>query len=239
MVHVTWMPNLDDRTAPTASDLSEIDTWLFDLDNTLYPAKSGLFHQVHRRMGEFIQARLNLDPDAARAVQRRLFQDHGTTLRGLMTEYEVPPEAFLDYVHDIDVSVLTPNPGLARAIEELPGRKLVFTNGSAGHAARIMDRLEISHAFDAVEDIVAANYEPKPNQAVYERIIARHDIDPCRAVMVEDMAVNLEPAHALGMITVWVRTGHAVAAPSEIDDHIHHVVDDVFEWLQGLSFRSA
>lgn len=230
---------LVDRPPPTADDLAEIDTWLFDLDNTLYPATSGLFQQVHRRMGEFIERRLGLEPTAARAVQRRLFQNHGTTLRGLMTEYDVPADAFLDYVHDIDVSVLAPNPQLGDVIDGLPGRKLVFTNGSTGHAANVLGRLGIAHAFDGIEDIVASGFLPKPHPAIYERMVERHQIDPARAVMVEDMAVNLEPAHALGMTTVWVRTDHPTAVPGATDDHVHHVVDDVFDWLRGLSFQPA
>lgn len=231
---------LGDRPPPTVDDLSDIDTWLFDLDNTLYPADSGLFHQVHRRMGEFIERRLGLTPTAARSLQRRLFEHHGTTLRGLMTEYDVPPNAFLDYVHDIDVSVLRPNPDLGAAIEGLPGRKLVFTNGSTGHATRVLGQLGITtDVFDAIEDIVASEFQPKPNPTVYERMVERHRIDPRRAIMVEDMAVNLAPAHAMGMTTVWVRTDHATAAPGTVDEHIHHVVDDVFTWLRDLSFQPA
>ena len=239
MVHFTHMLPLDDRAPPTVDDLTHIDTWLFDLDNTLYPANSGLFLQVHQRMGEFIERRLGLSPLAAKAVQRRMFERHGTTLRGLMTEYDVPPDTFLDYVHDIDVSVVAPNPELGQAIAGLPGRKLVFTNGSAGHANRVMDRLGITDAIDAIEDIITSEFQPKPHPAVYDRMVTRNRIDPSRAVMVEDMAVNLEPAHALGMTTIWVRTDHASAAPGSVDGHIDYVVDDVFDWLRDLSFQPA
>jgi len=230
---------LENRPSPSIDDLSSIDTWLFDLDNTLYPADSGLFRQVHQRMGEFIERRLGLTPLAAKAVQRRMFERHGTTLRGLMTEYDVPPDTFLDYVHDIDVSVVEPNPQLGQAIEGLPGRKLVFTNGSASHANRVLDRLGIAESIDDIEDIVSFGFQPKPHPAIYDRIVKRHAITPERAVMVEDRAVHLEPAHALGMTTVWVRTDHASAAPLAGDEHIHFVVDDVFEWLRDLSFQPA
>lgn len=230
---------LQDRPPPTSADLTAIDTWVFDLDNTLYPADSGLFLQVHQRMGEFIERRLGLSPLEARSVQRRMFERHGTTLRGLMTEYNVPPDTFLDYVHDIDVSVVAPNPQLGEALNGLPGRKLVFTNGSAKHANRVLDRLGIAEAIDTIEDIISSDFQPKPHPAVYDRLVARNSIDPVRTIMVEDMAVNLEPAHALGITTVWVRTDHASAVPGSDDGHIDYVVEDVFCWLRDLSFQPA
>jgi putative hydrolase of the HAD superfamily len=225
-----------DRVGPAdpPGGLDHVETWVFDLDNTLYPASCNLFDQVSRRMGSFIQETFGLDPEAARAKQKQYFHDHGTTLRGLMTVDGIDPAAFLAYVHDIDVSVLPPMPQLEAALAALPGRKVVFTNGSVPHAERVMTRLGIERHFEAIWDIVASDYVPKPDPAPYARMIERHGIAPDRAAMVEDMAKNLRPAHDLGMTTVWVRTELAWALPDGEDAHVHHVVDDLTDWLAGV-----
>lgn len=224
------------KRPPTWDDLGHVEDWIFDLDNTLYPAKSNLFRQVSDRMGQFIVEALDLGEADAKAEQKRLFQEHGTTLRGLMSEHGVDPQAFLSYVHDIDVSMLEPAPALRAALSGLPGRRIVFTNGSTGHAERILDRLGIADQFDAIADIVASGFEPKPRRESYRRLIDAHGIAAGRAVLVEDMAINLKPAHALGMTTVWVRTGHTVGGDGDHEGagHVHHVIDDVAGWLDDL-----
>ena len=144
------------QTTVPPLDPATVETWVFDLDNTLYPARSNLFSQVSARMTQYIQDRFGLEPDNARELQRALFRRHGTTLRGLMTEHAVDPDAFLAFVHDIDVSPIDPSPRLDALLAALPGRKMVFTNGSVPHAERIMARLGIGRHFDTVFDIVAA-----------------------------------------------------------------------------------
>jgi putative hydrolase of the HAD superfamily len=218
--------------------LRHVETWIFDLDNTLYPSRSNLFAQVDRRMGEYLVRLTGLDPVAARAEQKRLFRTHGTTLRGLMTERGIDPHDFLGYVHDIDVSVVDPDPGLAASLAALPGRKIVFTNGSVAHAERVMDRLGVAGAFCGIFDIVASGFEPKPAPAPYDALVALHALDPRRAVMVEDMARNLVPARALGMTTAWVRTGSDFAdAPEE--GAVDVVVDDTAAWLAAVVLARA
>ncbi|HZD24916.1 MAG TPA: pyrimidine 5'-nucleotidase, partial [Alphaproteobacteria bacterium] len=172
--------------------VGDIEVWIFDLDNTLYPAHCDLFSQVSRRMGEYIADLLDIDLEGARAVQKDYFRRHGTTLRGLMLEHGMDPLPFLDYVHDIDLSVLPANQPLDRALARLPGRKLIFTNGSARHAERVTRQLGIEHHFDAVFDIVAADYVPKPEPAVYAALVAAHAVPVARTVMAEDMPRNLE-----------------------------------------------
>ncbi|HYE48264.1 MAG TPA: pyrimidine 5'-nucleotidase [Azospirillaceae bacterium] len=220
-------------------DPAGIDTWIFDLDNTLYPSSCNLFAQVDRRIGEFIARLLGLPADEARLVQKRYFRDYGTTLRGLMTEHGIDPVPFLDYVHDIDVTPVAPSPTLDRALARLPGRKLVYTNGSVAHAAKVLARLGIDGRFDGVFDIVAADYVPKPDPRPYATLVEREGIDPARAVMVEDIARNLVPAAALGMATVWVRSEADWSRPDGggvgAGEHIHHIVDDVVDWLDGLA----
>jgi len=212
-------------------DPHEVETWIFDLDNTLYPASCNLFSQVDARMSAFIQDLLSLEPGAARRVQKQYFREHGTTLRGLMDHHEVDPEAFLDYVHDIDFSVIPQAPDLEAALARLAGRKLVFTNATVPYAERVLARLGITHHIEAIFDIVAADYRPKPEPACYRRLIEEHAIDPARAVLVEDVARNLAPAAALGMTTVWVRTASQWGQEGSNDDYVHHIIDDLADWL--------
>ena len=210
--------------------LPHVDTWLFDLDNTLYPAASGLFDQVDRRMGTFIAGRLGCDFTAARVHQKGFWQRHGTTLRGLMEEHGVRPEEFLSFVHDIDLTDLEPDPALVAAIDALPGRRLIFTNGSVPHAERILEKVGLAGRFEAVFDIVAAEYVPKPRPEPYAEVVRRFGLRPDRTAMVEDSARNLPPAAALGMTTIWVPP-HETADAGEARDHIHHVAPDLAVFL--------
>ena len=224
---------------PDPADFAHARVWIFDLDNTLYPAACNLFAQVDRRMTEFISDRFDLPWDDARAMQKQYFRSYGTTLRGLMTEHDVDPVAFLDYVHDIDVSPVCPTPELARALEGLPGRKLIHTNGSCRHAANVLARLGCADRFEGVFDIVEAGYVPKPDPRPYRMLADRFGIDPAEAVMVEDIARNLVPAAAMGMTTVWVASEADWGRPDRggvgAGRHIGHVTDDLVAWLSALS----
>jgi putative hydrolase of the HAD superfamily len=213
---------------------ADIDTWIFDLDNTLYPSTSSLFPQISARMGGFIAGRFGLDAEAARALQKQLFRAHGTTLRGLMVEHGVDPHEFMDYVHDIDLSDLAPAAALAAALGALPGRKLVFTNGSRRHADRVLGHLGLAGHVAGVFDIADAGFMPKPDPAGYQALIARFGIEPRRAAMVEDMARNLEPAAALGMVTVLVHNASDWAAEGAEGDWIQHRTDDLAGWLSAF-----
>lgn len=216
---------------PRHRSLADITDWIFDLDNTLYPARCNLFDQVDRRIGQFIEGRLGLDRVEARALQKRYFREHGTTLAGLMANHAVDPGAFLEFVHDIDVSPVEPSPALDQALSRLPGRKFIFTNGSTAHADRVTGRLGVTHHFEGVFDIIAAGYRPKPDPETYDLLIRRHAITPLRAAMIEDLPRNLRPAAALGMTTVLVLTGAEWAETDAAGDHIHHVTDDLVGWL--------
>lgn len=216
-------------------DLDHVEVWIFDLDNTLYPAACNLFDQIDRRMGEFIGRLLTIDRAEARVIQKGYFRKHGTTLRGLMLEHGLDPAEFLDYVHDIDLSPVPPNPDLERALDRLDGRKLVFTNGSVPHAERVMARLGVAHHFEAVFDIVASDYVPKPDPAPYRMLIDRHRFDPRAAAMFEDIPRNLVPAAALGMTTVWVPGNPNWSGPNDAGEHVHHVAEDLAAWLGALA----
>ncbi len=221
-----------------ASTLARITCWVFDLDNTLYSASTRLFDQVDRRMGRFIAERFGLAPDEARALQKRYFREHGTTMNGLMRVHGIDPAAFLDYVHDIDLSALAPAPALDAALAALPGRKVIYTNGSEAHAERVLDRLGIARHFDGIVDIVASDYDPKPSGAAFARMMDRLAVPADGAAMVEDMARNLRPARDAGLVTVWVRGDAAWAVPDEADV-IDYVIDDLADWLAGIGSDPA
>jgi putative hydrolase of the HAD superfamily len=221
------------RAMPPA--LAHIDCWIFDLDNTLYPATADLFALIDERMRMFIEDLLGLDPVEARAVQKGYFHSHGTTLAGLMLSHQVDPHAFLEFVHDIAMDRLSPDPGLAAALKALPGRRIVFTNGDAPYAARVLAALGIADCFDGMHDIHDSALIPKPDPACYGRLCAAHGIAPERALFVEDMARNLVPAKALGMTTVWVNNGSEQAGHGAHPDHIDYEIETVSAWLAQLT----
>ncbi len=219
---------------PPASAFSHIEAWIFDLDNTLYPARYDLFPRVERRIGEFVAGELGITRTEARALQKTYFREHGSTMRGMMTHHGTDPEAFLKYVHDIDFSGVPTSPGLAASLERLPGRKFVYTNASADHAERVLDRLGIAHHFDGTFDIRAAGFLPKPHRESFDSMVETHRIDASCAALFEDIARNLVPAAAMGMTTVWVPGGPDWAREGSDGDHVHFVAEDLEAWLAEL-----
>jgi putative hydrolase of the HAD superfamily len=218
-----------------------VDTWIFDLDNTLYPASCRLFDQIDVKMGEFVSKLLNVEYAEAKRRQKEMFYKYGTTLRGLMTEHGITPDAFLDYVHDIDHSPIPADQPLDEALHALPGRKLVFTNGTVAHAEKVLARIGITHHFGDIFDIVHSDFIPKPELGPYQKFIAQTGINPETSAMFEDIARNLEVPHALGMATV------LVVSPENRDaeylnrttggtqqEHIHHITDDLAGFLANI-----
>lgn len=225
-----------------ARGFTHVETWVFDLDNTLYSHHLNLWQQVDERIRNFVANFLACSHDEAFRVQKDYYRRYGTTMRGMMTEHGMNPDNYLEFVHAIDHSPLTPNPALGAAIEQLPGRKLILTNGTKKHADAVMRRLEIHHHFEDVFDIVAADLEPKPLARTYDRFLAAHGVDPARAAMFEDLARNLAVPHALGMTTVlvvpegsrevfreeWEMEGRDAA-------HVDHVTDDLAAFLERVA----
>jgi putative hydrolase of the HAD superfamily len=219
-----------------------VETWVFDLDNTLYPADCNLFAQIDRRMGEFIAQSFGLSLEEAHALRERYYVEYGTTLAGLVQRHGVSPDAFLNYVHDIDLDAVAAAPELGAALDELPGRKFVFTNGSRKHAEAVVARLGLLDRFLDIFDIHALEYiHPKPTLEAYERFVKAHAIAAPRAAMFDDLPNNLAPAHALGMITVLV-DGHARQRPEhrevagwiELPAHIHHRTEALAPFLAAI-----
>ncbi len=214
-----------------AEAFSHVRTWVFDLDNTLYPPASRLFDQIHARMSSYVQRSLQLAPAEADALRARYWREYGTTLAGLMACHGIDAEAFLVEVHDIDFSVLRPDPVLRARIEALPGRRIVYTNGSAPYARKVTAALGLEGLFDATYGIENAGYHPKPRAEAFATVFAADGLDAARAAMFEDDARNLQVPHALGMRTVHVAPTPLPAAEAA---HIHHHTDDLSAFLARL-----
>jgi putative hydrolase of the HAD superfamily len=230
-------------TAPRT--FTHVDTWVFDLDNTLYPHHVNLWQQVDKRIGEFVSHFLHVSPEEARGIQKDYYRRFGTTMRGMMTMHGVRADDYLAYVHQIDHSPLTANPAMGAAIAKLPGRKLILTNGSVDHADKVLERLGLSDHFDAVFDIIAAQLQPKPAQETYQRFLKLHDVDPAKAAMFEDLARNLAIPHQLGMTTVLVvpdGSREVVREDWELEgrdaSHVDYVTDNLTGFLHRLSMET-
>jgi putative hydrolase of the HAD superfamily len=220
----------------------DVETWVFDLDNTLYPFECDLWPKIDARITLFLADLFGIDGMSSRALQKYYYQRYGTTLSGLMQEHAISADEFLRFVHDIDRSSLPPDASLAQAILTLPGRKLIFTNGSKAHAVDTAKQLGIDHMFEDVFDIVAADFVPKPAPATYDRFFERHGVDPKRAAIFEDISKNLAVPHARGMRTTLVvpKEGHLDAREAwekAVDDRaaVDFVTDDLSAFLHEIA----
>ena len=226
----------------TARAFTHIDTWVFDLDNTLYPHHVNLWQQVDARIGEFVGGYLKVSAVEARRIQKDYYLRYGTTMRGMMTEHGISADDYLAYVHQIDHSPLQPNPAMGAAIAKLPGRKLILTNGSTDHAGKVLARLGLDAHFEAVFDIIAAELEPKPAPQTYRKFLDLHRVDPATSAMFEDLARNLIVPHELGMTTVLVvpdGSEEVIREDWELAGrdatYVDHVTDDLTGFLQKLT----
>ena len=217
------------------SELKNFETWIFDLDNTLYPVSAKLFDQIDKRMCSYIANFLKTNEAAAHKVQKRYFQEHGTSLRGMMDNHKMDPIPYLEYVHKIDLSAIIRDDQMERALDKLPGRKIVFTNAAASYAEKVLERLGITHHFEDVFDIVAANFIPKPAPLVYQRFVKQYKIDSEKSVMVEDIVRNLKPAADMGMKTVWVETDRAWAHADAETTKPDFTTNNLASWLTEVT----
>ena len=211
-----------------------VETWVFDLDNTLYPVGPDMHAQIDELLGSFVAGFLSVDRAEARRIQKDYFGRYGLTLRGLMLHHGLEPQVYAAHMMQTDLSGIAPDPVLADRIARLPGRKIVHSNAFAAHVETVLGMLGLTDHFEAVHDIEAAGYVPKPVDDAYRELCRRHRIDAGRAVMIDDIARNLEPAARMGMTTVWKKTDAAWAREAGIEEHIHHVTEDVAGWLGEL-----
>jgi putative hydrolase of the HAD superfamily len=201
-----------------SADLRHVDTWLFDLDNTLYPEAAGLWARIGERITAYVANVTGLPTGEAFTLQKKWLMDHGITLSGLMKHHGTDPDHYHDYVHDVPLDDLTPDPALAAALARLPGRRLVFTNADDKHARRVLARLGITDLFDDIFHIASAGYWPKPSPESFERIVAAHGVEPATTAFFEDSERNLAPAKAIGMTTILIGS-HAPASTGAFVDY--------------------
>jgi putative hydrolase of the HAD superfamily len=224
---------------------AHVESWIFDLDNTLYPAGSPLWPQIDQRITAFVAGLFGIDGMSARALQKYYYQRYGTTLRGLMIEHDLDPAIFLEFAHDIDRSALAADAALATAIAALPGRRFILTSGSHGHAMKTTAHLKIDHLFEGVFDIAAGDFIPKPDERTYLRFLEHFSIEPAKAAMFEDIPRNLEVPHRLGMTTVLVAPRPDQDGRDAWEDEgrgagfIDHRTDDLADFLTRLQERVA
>lgn len=220
-------------------DFRHVDVWIFDLDNTLYSTKSRVFAQIESRMTLFVQEFLGMEFEEARRLQKTYYREHGTTLTGLMQRHGADPETYLAFVHDVDLSSLGEDAGLARALAYLPGRRFVFTNGCRNHAERILNRLALLHLFDELWDIRTIAYRPKPDPESYRAVLARAGGSAARSAVFDDIPRNLVPAHDLGCTTVWLNNETACPEPgarraSAQLKHVDYETTDLCSFLEDI-----
>ena len=211
------------------ADFEHVTTWVFDLDHTLYPPDMALFDQINVRMTAYVMEALGVDRAEADRLRHRYWRDHGTTLAGLMDIHGVDPGPYLHEVHQIDFSVLEPDPDLAARIRALPGRRIIYTNGTAPYAEQVIAARGLAGLFDAVYGVEHAGLRPKPERRAFETVFAKDGLDPTRAAMFEDDIRNLAAPHEMGL-----RTVHVAPEP-EPAPHIHHHTDDLAGFLARLT----
>ena len=222
------------KTMCKISDMKNIKYWIFDLDNTLYPHQADLFSQVDKKMGLFIQKMFNVSHEEARRRQKSFFKKYGTTLRGLMTEHGIEPYNYLKFVHDIDFNVLKIDETLIAAVDRLPGEKFIYTNASRDYAKVVLSHIGLSGKFKDIFDIHDANFLPKPDVRSYHKMINKFSIDPKSSVMLEDLAVNLNPAADLGMTTVWLPSDDLRSGNDYIHKNIDYITESLPQWLTSV-----
>ncbi len=212
---------------------AHIDTWIFDLDLTLYGPEANIMAQVRDRIALFVEKHFNIGSDEAHKIRHTYWKKYGTTLGGLMAENKVEPNGYLDFVHDVDMDLLRPDADLRRQITSLPGRKIIFTNADAPYAERVLAARGLDNLFEDIFDIHRMQHLPKPAAASYDSLCTQLDINPARALFVEDSAHNLVPAKVLGMTTIWVNHG-TEAVSSDTEQYIDQEIADLNDWLSSI-----
>ena len=216
-----------------------IKFWIFDLDNTLYSGKTKVFEQVDKKMSKYISDKLNVSVEEARKIQKNYFYQYNTTLNGMIKNHKIDPSEFLEFVHDINIDFLKKDPDLAKEIEKLNGKKIIFTNGSRKHALNVTKKIGIDQLFDDIFDIVDCNFIPKPSIEPYKKLVEKHKIDPKLCVFVEDIARNLKPAYEMGMKTIWIENDEPWASKFSDSEFINYKTNNLSEFLKKINLAKA
>ena len=218
---------------------NSIKFWIFDLDNTLYSGKTKVFEQVDKRMSKYISNKLNISIEEAKKIQKNYFYEYNTTLNGMIKNHKINPDEFLDFVHDINIDFLQKDLELAKEIEKLDGKKIIFTNGSRKHAINVTKQIGIDQLFDDIFDIVDAEFIPKPSLEPYKKLVKKHKIDPKLCVLVEDIARNLKPAYEMGMKTVWIENNEPWASKFADSNFINYKTNNLSKFLKKINLLRA
>jgi len=220
-------------------ELQSIKYWIFDLDNTLYSGKTKVFEQVDKRMSKYISEKLNISVEEAKKIQKNYFHEYNTTLNGMIKNHKIDADEFLEFVHDIDIDFLEKDLKLSQEIEKLEGKKIIFTNGSRKHALNVTRKIGIDHHFDAIFDIVDAEFVPKPSMEPYKKLVKKHKIDPKLCVLVEDIARNLKPAYEMGMKTIWIENDEPWAKKFSDSNFVNYKTNDLSGFLKKINLLKA
>ena len=218
---------------------NSIKYWIFDLDNTLYSGKTKVFEQVDKKMSEYISNKLNINVEEAKKIQKGYFHKYNTTLNGMIKNHKINPDEFLEFVHDINIDFLQKDTGLAKEIEKLDGKKIIFTNGSRKHAINVSKKIGIYQLFDDIFDIVDSEFIPKPLLEPYKKLVEKHKIDPKLCVFVEDIARNLKPAYEMGMKTVWIENEEPWASKFSDSEFVNYKTNNLSEFLKKINLAKA
>ena len=216
-------------------ELKKIKYWLFDLDNTLYSGDTKVFDQVDKKMSKFISEKLNVSFEEAKKIQKNYFHEYNTTLNGMIKNYDIDANEFLEFVHDVDLEFLKEDEPLKTEIEKLKGKKIIFTNGSRAHASNVTSRIGIEQLFDGVFDIVDSDFYPKPSIEPYKKIIENYKIVPDYCIFFEDIARNLKPAYELGMKTVWIENNEPWAAKYSDEEFVNYKTASLTKFLKEIN----
>ena len=220
-------------------ELINIKYWIFDLDNTLYSGDTKVFDQVDKKMSKYISNKLNVSIEEAKKIQKNYFYEYSTTLNGMIKNHKINPNEFLEFVHDINIDFLKKDLDLAKEIQKLEGKKIIFTNGSRKHALNVTKRIGIDHYFDDIFDIFDCEFVPKPAIQSYKKLVEKHKIDPKLCGFVEDIARNLKPAYEMGMKTVWIENDEPWAKKFSDGDFIDFKTNNLSEFLKQINLLKA
>ena len=212
-----------------------IKYWVFDLDNTLYSGKTKVFEQVDKKMSKYISDKLNISIDEAKKIQKNYFHKYNTNLNGMIKNHKINPEEFLESVHDINIDFLQKDLELAKEMEKLEGKKIIFTNGSKKHAINVTKRIGINQYFDDIFDIVDSDFIPKPAIEPYKKLVEKHKIDPKLCALVEDIARNLKPAYEMGMKTIWIENDEPWAKEFSDSNFINYKTNNLSGFIKKIN----
>jgi putative hydrolase of the HAD superfamily len=219
--------------------LKSIKWWLFDLDNTLYSGKTKVFEQIDKKMSKYISEKLNVSIEEAKKIQKNYFYEYNTTLNGMIKNHQINANEFLEFVHDIDINFLKKDVQLDQELQNLKGKKIIFTNGSRKHAINVTRKIGIEKHFDDIFDITDSEFMPKPSKEPYKKLVEKHKIDPNLCVFIEDIARNLKPAYEMGMKTVWIENEEPWAKKFSDSSFVNYKTNNLSEFLKKINLSKA